>query len=345
LLARARDAMVAPLMSSPEADNRLRYAGSRAGHVESHFLKANSPDGQRAIWIKHTLLVPVQRPEAAICEVWGIAFAQRGSRKLAVKRSYPLALLQSQSEPFELRVPCAELSSRGATGELDGLGWRLEIDPTAPPFRPFALERMYTGRFPRSKSLTPIPDAKISGEFQAFGERWDLAGWRGAQGHNWGTSHAHAYAWAHANAWRLAADGGEVQHGAWFEALTGKVRLGRLITPWLSVAGFAFEGRIHRFDGLRALCSREIEIDARSYRLELQQGSTRLRAEFRAQSEQLAGLHYRDPDGGLLACLNSKLASGRLTFHDGAREIELHTDQAALELGTRAPGHGIALLA
>ena len=60
--------MVLPLMTTPEADNRLRYAGTQPGHVESHFLKANSPDGQRAIWIKHTLLVPVRRPADAISE-------------------------------------------------------------------------------------------------------------------------------------------------------------------------------------------------------------------------------------------------------------------------------------
>ena len=325
-------------MISAEADNRLRYAGGQAGHVESHFLKANSPDGERAIWIKHTLLVPAQRPEEAIGEVWAIAFAQRGTRKLAVKRSFPLSQLHSRAEPFELRAPCAELTSHRARGELDGLAWQLELDPVAPPFRPFALERMYTGRFPRSKSLTPIPDASLRGEFSAFGERWDLASWRGAQGHNWGVSHAHAYAWAHCNAWRDAP-------GVWFEALTGKVRLGRFITPWLSVAGFAFEGRVYRFDGPRALGSRKIEIDARSYRLELHQAGASVRAEFRAEREQLAGLNYRDPDDGLLACLNSKLACGRLTFNDGAREIVLHTDQAALELGTRESGHGVAMLA
>jgi hypothetical protein len=345
LLRRERGEMVAPPMTSPEADNRLRYAGTQSGHVESHFLKANSPDGGRAIWVKHTLLVPARRPEEAIGEVWAIAFAQRGARKLAAKRSFPLAQLHTSAQPFELSLPCAGLTSRRAHGTLEGLSWEFEIDPAAPPFKPFALERMYTGRFPRSKSLTPVPDALLRGEFHVFGERWDLAGWRGAQGHNWGASHAHAYAWAHANAWRTAADGGEVLRGVWFEALTGKVRLGGVTTPWLSVAGFALEDRTYRFDGPRALCSRKVEIDTRSYRLELRQGNTRVQAEFRAESQQLAGLHYHDPDGGLLACLNSKLASGRLTFSDGAREISLHTDQAALELGTRAGGHGIEILA
>src|SRR5688572_20467801 len=102
--------MVAPRMSSLEADNQLRYAGNGGAHVESHFIKANSPDGERALWLKHTLLVPAAGP--ALAEVWAIAFAERGAKKLAVKRSYPLAELQNSNAPFSLRVPCAELTSR-----------------------------------------------------------------------------------------------------------------------------------------------------------------------------------------------------------------------------------------
>lgn len=324
--------------------NRLRYVPGTTGHVESHFIKANSPDGERAIWLKHTLLAPQARPEAAVAEVWAVAFAERGARKLAAKRSFPLTGLE-QIVPFGLRVGCAELIGRRAHGALDGLAWELELEPEAAPFKPFALERMYSGKFPRSKSLTPIPDARLSGRFEVFGERWELAGWRGAQGHNWGVSHAHAYAWAHANAWRSAADGGEALPGVWFEALTGKVRLGSFTTPWLSVAGFAWNGRVYRFDGLRALGSRRVAIDRRSYHVELRQGGVRVRAEFRAETDRIAGLCYRDPDDSMLACLNSKLATGRLEFSDGVSEIVLHTDQAALELGTRAPDHGVALLA
>ncbi|HKU40273.1 MAG TPA: hypothetical protein VJR89_19065 [Polyangiales bacterium] len=331
-------------MDAVSAANRLRYARGTAGHVESHFVKANSPDGERALWIKHTLLAPAAQPEAAVVEVWAVAFAERGARKVAAKRSFPIAELEAL-EPFGLRVSCAELIGTRARGQLDGLAWELELEPQAPPFKPFALERMYSGAFPRSKSLTPIPDARVSGHFAAFGERWELSGWRGAQGHNWGVSHAHAYAWAHANSWRSAAGSGEVERGVWFEALTGKVRIGPLTTPWLSVAGFAWNGRLYRFDGLRALTSRRVDIDPRSYRIELRQGGARLRAEFRAETERIAGLCYSDPDGSLLACLNSKLASGTLEFSDGARGISLRTEQAALEIGTRLSDHGIAFLA
>ena len=174
---------------------------------------------------------------------------------------------------------------------------------------------------------------------------WDLTDWCGAQGHNWGVSHAHAYAWAHANAWSLDSAASATLPNVWFEALTGKVRLGPVTTPWLSVAGLAFDGKVYRFDHLRALCSRRVNIDERSYRLELTQAGVSVQATFRAESERIAGLRYVDPDGSELACLNSKLATGELRLRDGTREVRLYTERAALELGTRASDHGIPLLA
>ncbi len=354
--------------SESERDNALRFfrepAARTGGHVESHFLKANSPDGVRALWIKHTLLAPVGRPEAAVAEVWAIAFADRGRRKCAEKRTFALAEASHTDAPFALRLPCAELGHGQASGTLgdgaDALAWSLRFAPPLCGFRPFPFERMYSGGFPRSKSLTPAPDLRVHGSFQAFGERWAVEGWRGAQGHNWGRSHAHAYAWVHANAWQDEDDppGSPTRKGVWFEALSGRVRLGAIVTPWLSVAGLALEGQLLRFDGLRALASRQVRVEARgssarergvvesrSYSFELVRAGARLRAEFCAEADQFAGLRYVDPDGRALACLNSKLARGRLTLSQGGRIRRFRSEQAALELGTRGDDHGVPILA
>lgn len=329
--------------SPSERDNYVRLRGTRKGHVESHFLKATSPDGARALWIKHTLLVPRGAPERAVGEVWAVAFADGGRKKLAEKRSFALADVASEERPFTVRTPCAVFAHGAAHGALATLHWDLRYRPAEHAFRPFPLSAMYEGAFPRSKSLTPAPDTRLHGSFRAFGERWDVNGWRAAQGHNWGASHAHAYAWVHTNA-LVDERGGELD-GAWFEALTGKVRVGRVITPWLSVAAIALDGALVRFDGPRALLSRRVHIDTRSFQLELAATGARLRAQFRAESEQFAGLRYEDPDGSALACLNSKLAEGELELTHAGRTRRFRTRQAALELGTRAPDHGIAMLA
>jgi hypothetical protein len=331
-----------------ERANALRYRAPSAGHVESHFLKANSPDGQRALWVKHTLLVPTRGDAEPVAELWAIAFDQRGRRKLAQKVSYPLSAARLSDAPFSFVLPDAELRQGRAHGAL-GLGdarlsWQLSFASEQAPFLPFRYPRMYTGAFPRSKSLTPFPDTRAHGTFTAFGQHWDLAGWRAAQGHNWGKSHAHAYGWLHCNALSLE-PGALPLEDTWVEVLSGRVRLGPLVTPFLSVAGLRHQGRLFRFDAARAIVSRKIAIDTRSFRFELAQGGATLAGEFRADPEQFAGLRYEDPDGRALACLNSKLASGRLTLSYEGRSSTLYTDQAALELGTRSPDHGVAMLA
>lgn len=332
---------------------RYRPAGSATeglarGHVESHFLKANSPDGQRAVWVKHTLLVPTHPGAQPVAELWAIAFERGGAHKHALKQTYPLAAAQLSSAPFSFALPDATLTQGGARGSLGargtGLSWDLRYDASGAPFRPFRFERMYSGGFPRSKSLTPVPDTRVFGQFDVAGESWQLAGWRGAQGHNWGVSHAHAYAWVHCNALRRDEDDRELSQ-TWVELLSGRVRVGPVVTPWLSVGGLCLEGRLFRFDGARAILSRQIAVDTGSYAFSLSQAGATLRGELSAEPSHVAGLRYEDPDGQLLSCLNSKLASGKLTLSYEGRTVLLHTSQAALEIGTRRTDHGIALLA
>ncbi|HEY6879646.1 MAG TPA: hypothetical protein VI299_16580 [Polyangiales bacterium] len=319
------------------SDNALRYPEGAQGHVESHFLKANSPCGRRALWIKFTSLLP-QR----VAELWAIAFADGGREKRALKLSFPLEAQRYQAEPFHLGLPQGELTCDQTRGDLGALRWELRYEARSPAFQPYPLAAMYRGPFPRSKSLTPNPDARFHGWFEAFGERWDVRDWRGCQGHNWGPSHAHAYAWAHSNVLSERPDGAPLE-GAWIEALTGRVRLGRVILPWLSVAGITLDGALIRFAGPRAIAARSVSVDLRSYRFTLRQGRSRLEAQFEADA--FAGLRYLDPDGAQLSCLNSKLASGRITLEHQGRQRVLYTHQAALEIGTREPAHGVALLA
>src|SRR5262245_42281560 len=62
-----------PAMDVREQDNRIRWQPqSRSGHVESLFLKANDPHGQRAFWLKYTILARPGQP--AEISLWAVAF-------------------------------------------------------------------------------------------------------------------------------------------------------------------------------------------------------------------------------------------------------------------------------
>jgi hypothetical protein len=339
----------APQTASERA-NAVRYRPSRPhGHVESLFLKGNAPDGRRALWVKYTILAPTADAERARAELWAVAFraGPDGRPPVAAKQSFALHEASWSDTPFRLRLPGGEIAHGAARGELTGpacrLRWELRFACPEHEFRPYPRARMYSGPFPRTKTLTPVPDTQLSGFFEVDGERWNVDGWAAAQGHNWGAGHAHAYAWTHCNAF-VPRPGSAPCSRVWFEAISGRVRLGPLLTPWLSCAAICVDGRVYRFDGVRSLLSRRLTADTRSYRFELVQGGARLRAQIAAAPTQLAGLRYEDPDGRQLACLNSKLAAAEVDLRADGRTWTLYSERAALEIGTRKADHGCAIL-
>jgi hypothetical protein len=328
----------------PVIDNRVRWDPTDAGgHVESHFLRAVSPDGDRALWVRHTLLSPRGRAGMGVAESWAIAF-ERGRPPTAAKSAIPIEQARVDASPFGIAIGPTVLETGRARGAArssgHALGWDLAFEPLAPPFHPFPLERMYEGAFPKSKTLTPYPDATFDGSFDVDGARWPVAGWRGMQGHNWGRSHAHVYAWGQCNSWAHGADG-----PAWFEGLTGRVKVGPMLLPWLSLAALHVAGETHRFDGAKAMTTRATDVGWYRWSATLAKGDARLRLDIEAARDDLAGLHYENPDGSMTHCLNSKLARGTVTLtRAGEPEVVLRSDRFALELGTKDHGHGVPMI-
>jgi len=331
-------------MSERERDNEVRFHPGRSerGHVESHFLKATSPDGKRAIWVKHTILSPSGAPERATAQLWGIAFDRRGERPRAIgaKRVVPVAEAHFTATPFSSEVAGGRLESTLARGEVDLVRWDLRWTPHAAPFHLYPFERMYAGRFPKQKQLSPTPDATFGGWVEVGGERWDIDGWPGMQGHNWGLGNTDVYVWAQCNAWT------DAPPGTWYEGATGRIRVGPVMTPWLSVMSLHANGELYRFDRPRALLSRAVEVAFYRWRFTAAQGPFTLEGEIHAERQDLAGLVYDNPAGPATFCLNSKLASGTLVLRRGGRTlVELASDRFALELGTKDPSHGVPMLA
>src|SRR5512139_2680509 len=115
-------------------DNALRYRpGVPEGHVESYFLKANSPGGHRALWIKHTVLAHAGgRPEDAVAEVWALAFHRGDARfPIGVKATVPFAEASFRASPFLAEHPNAVLEPGRSRGEIvtgeHHLQWSLEF--------------------------------------------------------------------------------------------------------------------------------------------------------------------------------------------------------------------------
>ncbi len=323
--------------------NAVRFdAQSNQGHVESYFLKANSPDGKQALWIKATILAQPGRASHAVAEAWAVMFHRDGDH-VAVKQSIPCGEASFSAERLEVTVgPHLEIGEEMTRGDIEHAGhhveWSLRMEGDAPPLVMYPADWMYEGPFPKSKLVSPKPDLRLRGWVRVDGRKIDIDGWRGMQGHNWGRGHADQYAWGHCNQWEH--DDGETL----LEAVSGRVRVGPVLTPMMTLVFVRHDGRHYAMTSLMDLARNRGEIHPRRWFIKAAAHGVAVECDVSAQTADMVGLYYANPDGAMSYCLNSKLANARLHLVlPGHEPIDLTSRSAALELGTKDPDHGVRM--
>jgi hypothetical protein len=334
--------------------NALRFdPGAGRDHVESFFLKANEPSGDRALWLRATVFVSAREPQRPLAEGWAIAFDRRGgtARHVAVKHTVPFssaafdahglgatwALAGRDGRPDQgVTLRPGEAKGRIATRE-HSIGWDLRWAGEARPLVPLFHPRMYSAPFPKSKLVTPYPTLDFRGSLEVDGERWQIDGWRGMQGHNWGRGNADLYAWCHCNLWDDGAD--FVLEGA-----SARVRVGPVLTPLTTTVCVRHRGVAYDFITPRSLWKAHGDVGLRRWTFSSASRLARIEGEVEATTDDLVGLHYPNPDGTMTYCLNSKLARARVRFEVlGRAPVELVSRAAALEIGTLDDAHGVRM--
>ena len=269
----------------------------RRGLYESNYLKANSPDGQRALWIKHNALVPIEG--AGLGELW-IVLYERGRAPIVCKREVPWTEVQADPDAIGLRAGPISLRPDRAEGAIADVAWDLRLSGGLPPLFHLPYAAMYEGGFPKKKALTPAPNLRFDGAVRVGGEAWDVDGWVGLRGHNWGTEHAWTYAYGSCNAW----DDGAPDRAV--DGFTVRILLGGRPSPWLTAvvgAGPDIErNRLRHWLG-----AGEVSPGRWAARWG---GLRRRRAELvmTADPAGYAGLRYAHPDGRESYCYNTKFA-------------------------------------
>ncbi|HEX8790285.1 MAG TPA: tocopherol cyclase family protein [Polyangiaceae bacterium] len=317
---------------------RVRYdARAAEAHVESWFLKANDPRGRRAVWLKWTIWAGARAPGSAVAEAWAVAFGtSRGH--VATKTTVPFGAARFSHEGIDATVDGCTLTRESARGRVESGGraiaYDLRVAPIGPPLVHYPARWMYERPLPKQKILSPVPDARVSGTVEIDGERWDLDGWPGMIGHNWGSQHTELYAWAHCNAWD---DGEDVV----LEGFSGRPRVGGVLVPTTTMVSVVHHGSIYRLNvplrNAGSISPRRWRFRARSRRMDVS-------GELWADTEDFVGLFYPNPDGTLCHCLNSKLAHAEITLRvEGRAPRTLRSQRAALEIGTRDPNHGVRM--
>jgi hypothetical protein len=325
-------------------DWNARRWSSAESLVEAWFFKAVAPDAERAFWLRALVLTGAD----ARAEAWAIAFDHRarGRRHLALKHRLPLD--RATFGPSGLAIDWALPSGEGMhveEGALHGLvahgeqriRFALRFDGEARPFLPLPSERLYDARAWRSKSATPYPDLRFDGEIEVNGERWEVAGWRGMQGHNWQRQQPELWAWCHCNQWE---DGEEVV----VEAVSGRLRVGPVLLPALTSVAVRFRGEDYLFTRPLVVARARCDVGLRRYSFSARSDRASIHGLAEAVADDFVGLSYPSPDGAVTHCLNAKLARARIRFEPkGGDAVDFRSRAAALEIGTRRRDHGVPI--
>lgn len=323
-------------MKPGELENRPIHRPGRAsrGHYEVWYLTLADPATRTGAWIRYTLELPSPgapgEPEAGI---WFAFFdAAEPRSNVARQEFHPHSAWRSSDDPFRLTIAGSELGHGWARGRLGEAAWDLAWPVDQPAF--FHYPRlMYRGPFPRTKVLSPCHGAPFRGRIEVGSRRIDLAGAPGQQSHLWGTKHAHRWAWAHAGAF----DGAP---GTVLEGLTGQVKIGSFVLPYLSLASLRHEGETHSFNHLSAILARNRGRigPGPAWRLEGRSRGARLTVDLSCREEDLVLVEYRDPDGSRIHCRNTEVAGARVLLElPGRPPLRLEARQtAAFEIGQPA---------
>lgn len=327
--------------------DRARFVpGRHAGHYESYYLRANHPTRPLAFWLRYTVFQPRRQPEAAIGELWAVAFDGEQNRHVAAKTELPIGRCRFGREDFEIAVGSATLNNHALTGEATSGGhhiaWDLRYRDAEPPIL-LLPDWAYDGRIAKAQSVVPRPGALFDGHLTVDGERWEIADWRGSQNHNWGVKHTDHYAFG-----QVA--GFDEHPDSFLEVATARLKLGPVWTPFLTMLVLRHAGREYKLNALSTIVRADAEIDFFDWRFETANREIHIEGRIHASREAFVGLRYYNPPGGDKHCLNTKIGACelRVTERGSGRAFDLHTDNRALfELipPTTDAAHGVDIAA
>ncbi len=311
-----------------------------AGHYESFYIKATRPGGGRAIWIRHTVHKrPDEEPTGSI---WVTLFDADAPGPRAAKVTVGADLVSAPPDAY-IAVGDATLGPGAAHGtaktdEVEA-SWDLTFTDGPEAFRHLPYDFLYRAPLPKTKLLSPHPDSRFSGTFTLGGERIELDEWPGMIGHNWGAEHAERWIWMHAN--EFGAGGSETL----FDAGLGRIKIGRMTTPWIGNAVLAIDGERHRLGGLDRIRSTGVDERPTECEFELTGKGIRVHGNVTADPRNFIGWVYADPVGPEHNTVNCSISDLALVVERKGREPRRLqcTACAAYELGMRETDHGIAL--
>ena len=317
---------------------RFPEVPAKAGHYESFYLKLNRPDGGQAAWIRHTVH---KRPgEEPTCALWFVLFDADAAGPRATKRQFGADQLSTAPDVY-IRVADATLTDGRATGrvETDVLAarWDLTFADSHEPFHHLPRDFLYRSRLPKTKFLSPYPDAVFDGALEVGGDRIEVSGWRGMMGHNWGSEHAERWVWIQGSGF----EGRSPED--YFDMAVGQIKVAGRTTPWVGNGMLMLDGTAHRLGGFGHIPSTEVSAEPNTARFELKGADAKVTGTVSAPAKDFVAWIYADPVGPEHNTLNCSISDLNLDVELDGRPAQRLTVRraAAYEFGTRDTNHGI----
>jgi hypothetical protein len=319
---------------------RFPSVDAKAGHYESLYIKACRPEGGLGVWIRHTVHKrPGEEPRGSI---WFVLFDAGAAGPQATKATFPASELSS-GEGTYIAIDGASLSDGRATGSISTAAleasWDLAFRDDAEPFYFLPRPWMYRAAVPRTKFLSPYPNASFSGKLSVAGRAIEVSEWPGMIGHNWGSEHAERWVWIQGTGFA------DRPPGIYFDAGAARVSLGPLTVPWIANGRLVLDGREHRLGGLERMRSTEIHDGPTRCDFALTGSGVRVRGAVYAAQKDFVGWVYADPKGPEHNTLNCSISNLELEVErkcEPAQTLALK-GAAAYEIGMRETDHGIPI--
>lgn len=335
-------------MSLMQNANFARYvSGQKNGHYESFFLRANHTVKPLAFWIRYTVLNPHKEPDKAIGELWAVYFDGERGKKVAVKTEVPIAECLFSGNRFNMIIGDAVLDSEKAQGTAfsnkASIRWDLRYAGDGPPLFLFP-PRFYDGKLPKAKALVGVPMAVFNGTLVVNEREVPLQDWVGSQNHNWGSRHTDHYAWGQVAGFDNSPE-------SFLELGTARMKMGPFWTPYMTLMVLRHRGKEYRLNSLIRSLRANASFDYFHWEFSSEDETIGLEGTISASKEDFVGLKYYNPPGGIKHCLNTKIASCKLTINrkrekDAApREVLETASRAAFEILTDDRDHGVRVYA
>jgi len=317
--------------------NLLRFKkGSKKGHYESYFIRANHPNNKEAFWIRYTIF-SAKNGKKTIGEVWAVYFNKEENK--TYKEEFNLKHCNLNNDHFNIKIGQSKLNSTTAVGQIKDFSWKLNFKTDSKPIFLLPLS-YYDFPLPKAKSIVSKPFARFSGEITIQNKKIRIDNWLGSQNHNWGEKHTDYYAWG-----QVA--GFDNYPTSFLELITAQQKIGFINTPFLTLLVLHHNDKTYHLNTISQGLKAKGEFDFFNWTFTNQDDEVEISGQIKAYKKDFVALEYYNPPGGSKTCLNSKVAYCKLIIKDKKKqqtEELISQNSAAFEILTDRKDHGITVL-